>query len=358
MTEDRLPNRLTLANSISWCSVPAGGDRMPFDQLHRRAFITLLGGTVAWPLAARAQQPAMPVIGFLSSASPGPFAHLAAAFRQGLQETGYIDGQNLTIEYRWAEGQYDRLPALAADVVRRPVAVIAATGGSLVARAAMAATATIPIVFSSGTDPVRVGLVASLSRPGGNVTGVYLLIGALDPKKLGLLRELVPQATVVGVLLNPNLEDFQPRLAGVQEAARTVGQQIHILYASTERQLDTAFAALNEIRAGALVVGADPFFNSRRDQIAALAARYAIPAIYEGREYAVAGGLMSYGTSVTQGYRQVGLYTAQILKGAKPADLPVFQLTKFEFVINLKTAKALGVKISDNLLSLADEVIE
>ena len=299
MTEDRLPNRLTLANSISWCSVPAGGDRMPFDQLHRRAFITLLGGTVAWPLAARAQQPAMPVIGFLSSASPGPFAHLAAAFRQGLQETGYIDGQNLTIEYRWAEGQYDRLPALAADLVRRPVAVIAATGGSLVTRAAMAATATIPIVFSSGTDPVRVGLVT-----------------------------------------------------------RTVGQQIHILYASTERQLDTAFAALNEIRAGALVVGADPFFNSRRDQIAALAARYAIPAIYEGREYAVAGGLMSYGTSVTQGYRQVGLYTAQILKGAKPADLPVFQLTKFEFVINLKTAKALGVKISDNLLSLADEVIE
>jgi ABC-type uncharacterized transport system substrate-binding protein len=327
--------------------------------MRRREFVTLLGGAaVTWPLAVRAQQPAMPVIGFLSGASPGPFAHLVAAFRQGLQEAGYTEGQNVTIEYRWAEGQYDRLPSLAADLVHLPVAVIAATGGSVAARAAKAATATIPIVFSSGADPVKVGLVASLSRPGGNVTGVHVFIGALDPKKLGLLRELAPQATLVGALLNPNVEDFQVRLADLQEAARTVGQQIHILSASTEGELDTAFAALSQIGAGALVVSADAFFNSRRDQIVALAARYAIPAIYETREYAVAGGLMSYGTSLTESYHQVGVYTGRILKGAKPADLPVFQLTKFQFVLNLKTAKALGVKISDNLLSLADEVIE
>jgi len=227
-----------------------------------------------------------------------------------------------------------------------------------VARAAMAATATIPIVFSSGADPVKVGLVASLNRPGGNVTGVHLLIGALDPKKLGLLRELAPQATMVGVLLNPNVEDFQFRLADVHEAARTVGLQIHVLRASTETEIDAAFAALSQIKAGALVVGSNAFFNTRRDQIVALAARHAIPAIYDGREYAAAGGLLSYGTSLSQGYRQVGIYAARILKGTKPADLPVFQLTKFEFVINLRTAKALGVKISDNLLSLADEVIE
>jgi putative tryptophan/tyrosine transport system substrate-binding protein len=327
--------------------------------IRRREFITLLGGAAAaWPLAARAQQAAMPVIGYLSGGSPGPFAHFAAAFREGLQEGGYIEGQNVAIEYRWAEGQYDRLPSLAGDLVRRPVAAIAATGGYAAARAAMAATATIPIVFSSGSDPVKMGLVASLSRPGGNATGVHLFIGALDPKKLGLLRELVPQAAMVGALLNPSVEDFQARLAGVQDAGRTVGQQIHIVHASTERELDTAFAELSQLRAGALVVGADPFFNSRRDQIVGLAARYAIPAIYESREYALAGGLMSYGTSLTAGYHQVGVYTARILKGAKPTDLPVLQSTKFQFVINLKTAKALGVKISDNLLSLADEVIE
>jgi putative ABC transport system substrate-binding protein len=327
-------------------------------KMKRREFITLLGGAAAWPLSARAQQPAMPVIGYLSGASPGPFAHLAAAFRAGLQEGGYTEGQSVAIEYRWAEGRYDRLPSLAADLVNRQVAVIASTGGYAAARAAVAATATIPIVFSSGSDPVKLGLVASLSRPGGNATGVYLFIGALDPKKLGLLHELVPQASLFGALLNPNTEDFQIRLASVQEAARTVGQQIHIVPASTERELDSAFADLSQLRARALVVGADPFFNSRRDQIVALAARYAMPAIYEGRDYAVAGGLMSYGTDLAEGYHQVGVYTARILKGAKPADLPVLQSTKFQFVINMKTAKVLGVKISDNLLSLADEVIE
>jgi putative ABC transport system substrate-binding protein len=327
--------------------------------MRRREFVSLFGGAaVAWPLAARAQQAAMPVIGFLSVASPGPFAHLVAAFRQGLQGAGYIDGQNVTIEYRWAEGQYDRLPALAADLARRPVGVIAATGGAAAAQAAMAATATIPIVFNSGGDPVRLGLVASMNRPGGNVTGVHLFIGALDAKKLGLLRELVPHATVVGVLLNPAVADFQVRLGDVHEAARAIGQHIHILYASSERELDDAFAAVSQTQAGTLVVSADPFFNSRRDQIVTLAARYAIPAIYEGREYAVAGGLASYGTSLSEAYHQVGVYTARILSGAKPADLPVFQSTKFEFVLNLKTAKAVGIKISDNLLSLADEVIE
>jgi ABC-type uncharacterized transport system substrate-binding protein len=281
-----------------------------------------------------------------------------AAFRDGLQTTGYIEGQNVTIEYRGADGRYDLLPSLAAELVRRPVTVLAAIGGSRVGRAAIAATATIPIVFLSGADPIKVGLVPSLSRPGGNATGVHLLIGALDPKKLGLLRELAPQATLVGVLLNPNVEDFQFRVADVQEAARAVGLQIHVLRANTDPEIDAAFAALSQIRAGALVVSSNAFFNTRREQIVALAARHAIPAIYDGREYAAAGGLVSYGTSLPQGYRQVGIYTGRILNGAKPADLPVLQSTKFEFVINMKTAKAQGVKISDDLISLADEVIE
>jgi putative ABC transport system substrate-binding protein len=275
-----------------------------------------------------------------------------------LQTTGYIEGQNVTIEYRGADGRYDLLPSLAAELVRRPVTVLAAIGGSRVGRAAIAATATIPIVFLSGADPIKVGLVPSLSRPGGNATGVHLLIGALDPKKLGLLRELAPQATLVGVLLNPNVEDFQFRVADVQEAARAVGLQIHVLRANTDPEIDAAFAALSQIRAGALVVSSNAFFNTRREQIVALAARHAIPAIYDGREYAAAGGLVSYGTSLPQGYRQVGIYTGRILNGAKPADLPVLQSTKFEFVINMKTAKAQGVKISDDLISLADEVIE
>jgi ABC-type uncharacterized transport system substrate-binding protein len=319
--------------------------------------IAALGSTAAaWPLAASAQQPAVPVIGLLSVASLDPYEHEMAAFRDGLQEAGYIDGQNVTIEYRWADGRYELLPSLAAELVRRPVTVLAAIGGTRVGRVAMAATTTIPIVFVSGADPVKVGLVPSLSRPGGNATGVHLLIGALDPKKLGLLRELAPHATLVGVLLNPNVEDFEFRVADVQEAARIVGLQVHVLRATTDREIDAAFAALSGLRAGALVVSSNAFFNTR--QIVALADRHAIPAIYDGREYAVAGGLVSYGTNRPQGYRQAGIYTARILKGAKPAELPVFQSTKFEFVINMKTAKALGVKISDNLLSLADEVIE
>jgi len=321
----------------------------------RRKFLATLGSAASWPLAARAQQPAMPVIGLLNIASTDPYL---AAFRDGLQTTGYIEGQNVTIEYRWADGRYDLLPSLATELVRRPVTVLAAIGGSRVGRAAIAATATIPIVFLSGADPIKVGLVPSLSRPGGNATGVHLQIGALDPKKLGLLRELAPQATLVGVLLNPNVEDFQFRVADVQEAARAVGLHIHVLRATTDLEIDAAFAALSQIRAGALVVSSNAFFNTRREQIVALAARRAIPAIYDGREYAAAGGLVSYGTSLPQGYRQVGVYTGRILKGEKPADLPVLQSTKFEFVINMKTAKAQGVKISDDLLSLADEVIE
>jgi putative ABC transport system substrate-binding protein len=316
-----------------------------FD-MRRREFITLLGGAAAaWPLAASAQQPA---IGYLSLASPGPFAHLVAAFSDGLKEIGYVGDQNVAIEYRWAEGQYERLPALSADLVRRQVAVIVATGGSVVGLAAKAATATIPIVISSGGDPVKLGLVASLSRPGGNVTGVHLFLSLLDPKKLGLLRELVPQASVIAVLLNPNAPDIQARLADVHEAAHTALQQIHVLHASTERELDTAFATVSHVRAGALVVGADAFFNSRRDHVVALAARHAIPAIYEGREYALAGGLASYGTSLADGYRQVGIYTGRIL----------MQSTKFELVINLKTAKALGLDVPLHLQQLADEVIE
>ena len=328
--------------------------------MRRREFITLVGGAAAtaWPLTVRAQQAAMPVIGYLSLASPGPFAHLVAAFSDGLKEIGYVGGQNVAIEYRWAEGQYERLPALSADLVRRQVTVIVATGGSVVGLAAKAATATIPIVISSGGDPVKLGLVASLSRPGGNVTGVHLFLSLLDPKKLGLLRELVPQASVIAVLLNPNAADIQARLADVHEAAHAARQQIHVLHASTERELDTAFATLSQVRAGALVVGADAFFNSRRDHVVALAARHAIPAIYEGREYAVAGGLASYGTSLDDGYRQVGIYTGRILKGEKPADLPVVQSTRFELVINLKTANALGLTVPDKLLVAADEVIE
>ena len=281
-----------------------------------------------------------------------------AAFRQGLSETGYVEGQNVAIEYRWAEGRYDRLPALAADLVGRKVDVIVTSGGDPAALAAKNATSTIPIVFTVGGDPVAAGLVASLARPGGNLTGVSILAVELMPKRLELLSELVPQARVIALLVNPNNPNAERIMRDVQEAARAKGVQLHILKAGTESEIDAAFASLVQLQAGALVVGADPFFNSRREQLVALAARHAVPAIYEWREFAAAGGLISYGASLTAAYRQVGIYAGKILKGAKPADLPVQQPTTFELVVNLKTAKALGLTVPPSILARADEVIE
>jgi ABC-type uncharacterized transport system substrate-binding protein len=331
---------------------------MQFDQLKRRDFITLLGGAaVAWPRAVRAQQPAMPVIGFLNGASPDGYAPYVAAFRQGLKEAGYVDGQNATIEYRWAEGHYDRLPALAADLIQRRVTVIAATT-TPAARAAKAATSTVPIVFTTADDPIRLGLVASLNRPGGNVTGVSNLLVELGSKQLGLLRELAPGTTAIAVLTNPSFPGTERQLRDVEVAARVLGLQLIVLRASTEREMETAFANVARQGGVALLVGVDPFFLERRDHVVALAARHALPAIYPVREFAVAGGLMSYGSDFADSYRQAGIYTGRIVRGEKPADLPVQRSTKFEFVINFKTAKALGLAVPNSMQLLADEVIE
>jgi putative ABC transport system substrate-binding protein len=327
--------------------------------VRRRDLLVLLGGAGGLrTLAARAQQKAMPVIGFLNSTSPGPTAPLVAAFVQGLSETGYIEGQNVTIEYRWAEGRYDRLPALAADLVDRKVDLIATGGGIPSIRAAKNATSTIPIVFQVGTDPVAEGLVANLARPGGNLTGVSFLIVELMPKRLELLSELVPQARALALLVNPDNSNAKSIIRDIQEAARAKGMQIHILKAGTESEIDAAFASLVELHADALVVGADPFLTDRREQVVALASYHAVPAIYTVGEFAAAGGLISYGASLTSVFRQVGIYAGKILKGAKPADLPVQQPIKFELVINLKTAKALGLTVPQTLLARADEVIE
>jgi putative ABC transport system substrate-binding protein len=330
---------------------------MPFDRLHRREVITLLGGAAAWPLAARAQHPAMPVIGFLGVRSPDDTVTLAA-FRRGLNEGGFVEGQNVMVEYRWAIGQYDRLPAQAAELVQKPVAVLVSAGGEPAALAAKAATSTIPIVFTIGDDPVKLGLVASYNRPGGNLTGINIFTTTLEAKRLGLLHELVPQAAAIGVLLNANFPAAERQLRDVQGAARAIGLQIHALRANIDREIEVAFETVASQRIAALAVAASPFFTTRRDKIVALAARHAVSTMYTAREYAVDGGLMSYGIDVPDVYRQIGLYAARILKGAKPADLPVLQPTKFELVINLKTARALGLQIPDRLIALADEVIE
>ncbi|HEX3600394.1 MAG TPA: ABC transporter substrate-binding protein [Lacipirellulaceae bacterium] len=327
--------------------------------MKRREFIWLFGGAaVLWPLAVYAQQRPMPVIGFLNVASPGPLRQQIAAFREGLKESGYVEGQNVAVEYRWAEGQYDRLPELAADLVRQQVSVIFVGGGAPAELAVKAATTTIPIVFSTGGDPVRSGLVASLNQPSGNITGVYHFATGLEAKRLGLLHEMLPKATPIAVLINPNYADAENQLRDVQEAAARLGVQLVVVRANAESDFNAAFSTVVQQRSGALLVCASPFFNNRREQLVVLAARHALPTIYEWRDFAAAGGLMSYGTSLADAYRQVGVYAGRILKGAKPVDLPVVQSTRFELVINLSTAKALGVDVPPTLIARADEVIE
>ena len=321
--------------------------------MRRRTFITLFGGTAAWPLVARAQQPAMPVIGYLSLGSPSPFVHFTAAFRKGLEEGGYVDGKNVVIEYRWAENQTNKLNPLASELVGQRVAVIVATGGSQTAVAAKLATSTIPIVFTGGGDPVSLGLVASLNQPGGNATGVTNFGVTLDGKRLELLRELIPRADVVAVLFSSEIE-----LRDIQLAAQTLGQTIYPVGVNSARDFEQAFASIVQRGAGALLVTSAALFTNRRDELVALASRHAVPAIYSFREFAGSGGLISYGTNNADGYRQAGVYTARILKGEKPANLPVMQPTKFELIVNLKTAKTLGITVPPTLLARADEVIE
>jgi putative ABC transport system substrate-binding protein len=325
--------------------------------MKRREFIAALGGAAVLPFAARAQQ-AMPLIGFIHSASPGYFAQFEGSVFDGLKEAGYVLHKNVEIEYRWAEGHYDRLPALVNELIDRHVAVIFAAGGTDPAKAAKAATSTVPVVFISAADPVKTGLVASLNRPGGNVTGVSLLASAIEAKKLGLMRELVPKAAAIGLLVNPKYPAAKTQANEVQDAAKSLGVRLVAVSAGSEVEIDAAFASLVQQGVGALLVGTDPFFNSRREQFAAIAARHSIPVIYPQREYVAAGGLISYGPHFADGYRQAGVYLGRVLAGEKPAELPVMQPTKFEMVINLKTAKTLGLAVPPTLLALADEVIE
>jgi putative ABC transport system substrate-binding protein len=326
--------------------------------MHRRAFLaTLVSSALAGPVAARAQAPALPVVGFLNGASPGPFAHLVAGFRKGLNEAGYVEGRNVAVEYRWAQGRYDRLTALAADLVKLNVGLIVATGGENSAVAAKAATSTIPIVFAIGGDPVEAGLVASLNRPGGNLTGLTQYTGQLEGKRLGLLRETLPTATTFALLVNPAFALARASVRDAEEAAAQAGLRMVVLAAAAEKDFETVFARLVKERTDGLVVAADPFFNSRRALLVTLAERHKVPAIYEFREFAEAGGLMSYGANLAEGYRQVGLYTGRVLKGARPADLPVLQPTTFELVVNLRAARAVGVTFPQSVLVRADEVI-
>jgi putative ABC transport system substrate-binding protein len=331
---------------------------MQLDRLKRRDFIALLGSAAAWPLAVRAQQAAMPVVGFMNVNSPETASHLVAAFRQGLRETGFVEGQNVAVEYRWAQGQYDRFPEFAAEFVRRQVAVIAASGGEPSPQIAKAATQTIPIVFAANGDPIGEGLVESLRRPGGNVTGITIFGSAAVTKRVQLMHELVPQAAIIAYLMNPDHPSGEIEMSAAQTAARALTKEMFVVRASNKPELGAAFATMAQQQIGALVVGSDPFFFWRRDKLASLAERYRLPAIYYLPEFARVGGLMAYGNNLVDLYRLVGVYVGRILKGEKPGDLPVVQSTKFEFVINLKTAKALGMDVPLGLTAGADEVIE